>query len=192
MRQMAGFCSRWSGALVGLALASTLAACGATMNGAVIGVPAHIAPSAIRSASDPPAVAHLQTSVNELNEAAAVHAGPESPQLIADISALSNNHTLVGAEKGDVLKQFAAYQIAVRQALVSSLIANVQARPRLGGVQRAAIISHLKVVRAHLTNLGSAIAADRLVDRLRTEITAITPEALIYNIVQPVNHTAKP
>jgi hypothetical protein len=192
MRQMAGFCSRWSGALVGFALASTLAACGATMNGAVIGVPAHIAPSAIRSASDPPPGAHLQTSVNELNEAAAVHAGPESPQLIADISALSNNHTLVGAEKGDVLKQFAAYQIAVRQALVSSLIANVQARPRLGGVQRAAIISHLKVVRAHLTNLGSAIAADRLVDRLRTEITSITPEALIYNIVQPVNHTAKP
>ena len=188
---MAGFCSRWSGALVGLALASTLAACGATMNGAVIGVPAHIAPSAVRSASDPPAGAHLQTFVNELNEAAAVQAGPESPQLIADISALSNNHALVGAEKADVLKQFAAYQIAVRQALVTSLIANVQARPRLG-VQRAAIISNLRVVRAHLTTLGSAIAADRLVDRLRTEITSITPEALIYNIVQPVNHTAKP
>jgi hypothetical protein len=91
-----------------------------------------------------------------------------------------------------VLKQFAAYQIAARQALVTSLIANIQARPRLGGVQRAAIISNLKVVRTHLTTLGSAIAADRLVDRLRTEITSITPVALIYNIVQPVNHTAKP
>ena len=35
-------------------------------------------------------------------------------------------------------------------------------------------------------------AADTLVDRLRTEITLITPEQLIYNIVQPVNHSAKP
>jgi hypothetical protein len=189
---MVGFCSRWSGALVGLALASTLAACGATMNGPVIGVPSHIAVSAIRSAADPPAGAHLQTFVNELNEAAAIQAGPESPQLIADLAALSNDHTLVGAEKGDVLKQFAAYQIEVRQALVTSLIANVQARPRLGGAQRAVIISSLKVVRAHLATLGSAIAADRLVDRLRTEITSITPEAMIYNIVQPVNHTTKP
>jgi hypothetical protein len=189
---MAGFCSRWSGALVGLALASTLAACGATMNGAVIGVPSHIAVSAIRSASDPPAGAHLQTFVNELNEAAAVQAGPESPQLIADLAALSNNRTLVGAEKGDVLKQFAAYQIAVRQALVTSLIANVRARARVSANQRATVISNLRAVSAHLTTIGSAIAADTLMDRLRTEITSITPEALIYNIVRPVNHPAKP
>jgi hypothetical protein len=189
---MAGFCSRWSGALLGLALASTLAGCGATMNGAVIGVPAHIAVSAIRSASDPPAGASMQTFVNELNEAAAAQAGPESPRLIADLAALSNDHSLVGAEKGGVLRQFAAYQIGVRQALVTSLIANVQARPRLSGIQRAAIISNLRVVSAHLSTLGSAIAADTLVDRLRSEITLITAEQLIYNIVQPVNHPAKP
>jgi hypothetical protein len=189
---MAGSCSRWSGALVGLALASTLAACGATMNGAVIGVPAHIAVSAIRSASDPPAGASLKTFVNELNEAAAAQAGPESPRLIADLAALSNDHSLVGAEKGGILRQFAAYQIGVRQALVTSLIANVQARSRLSGIQRAAIISNLRVVSAHLSTLGSAIAADTLVDRLRTEITLITPEQLIYSIVQPVNHPAKP
>jgi hypothetical protein len=190
---MAGFCSRCCGALGGLALASTLAACGATMNGAVIGVPAHNAVSAIRSASDPPAGASLQTFVNELNEAAAaVHAAPESPRLIADLAALSNDHSLVGAEKGGVLRQFAAYQIGVRQALVTSLIANVQARPRLSGIQRAAIVSNLRVVSAHLSTLGSAIAADTLVDRLRSEITLITPEQLIYNIVQPLNHRAKP
>jgi hypothetical protein len=189
---MAGFSSRWSGALVGLALASTLAACGATMNGAVIGVPAHIAVSAIRSASDPPAGASLKTFVNELNDDAAVQAGPESPRLIAELAALSNDHSLVGAEKGSALRQFATYQIGVRQALVTSLIANVQARPRLSGIQRAAIISNLRVVNAHLSTLGSAIAADTLVDRLRSEIRLITPEQLIYNIVQPVNHPAKP
>jgi hypothetical protein len=80
----------------------------------------------------------------------------------------------------------------VRQALVTLLIANVQARPRLSGIHRAAIISNLRVVSTHLSTLGSAIAADALVDRLRTEVTLITPAQLIYNIVQPVNHPAKP
>jgi hypothetical protein len=47
----------------------------------------------------------------------------------------------VTSREGRRAEAVRAYQIAVRQALVTSLIANIQARPRLGGVQRAAIIA---------------------------------------------------
>ena len=191
-RVMAGRTWRWSAALAGVAMASTLAGCGATMNEAVIGVPAHITPSAVRSASDPPAGANLQNFVNELNQAATAQTGPESSQLITALRALSNDRALIDAEKGDVLKQFAAHQIGVRQALVASLIANVQARPRVSAGQRAMVISSLRAVSAHLATLGSVISADTLVDRLRGEIASITPESQIYTIVQGVNHPAAP
>lgn len=184
---MVGVWTRWFGACAAVVVASTLSACGATMNQAVIGVPPQITPTAVRSAADPPGGAALQSFVNELNEAAAAQAGPESPQLTNAIAALTNDHALIDAEKGDVLRQFAAHQIGVRQALVVSLIANVQGRSRVGAGQRAAVISDLRAVSTNLSRLGATIAADNRVDRLRSEIAAITPEAQIYNVVQPLN-----
>ena len=187
---MTGFISKFSGRLVGVAAVAILAGCGVTMNGAVIGVPPSIAPGAVLRATDPALGVYQQSLLGELNQAAATQGGRESQQLQAEFNALTNDHTLIDAEKIDVLRQFGASQISVRQSLLTQLIADVQSRHHLSAGQRSAVVSNLQAVSAHLSSLGNVIAQDILVDRLRTDIVSIASSTQIYAIVQPVNHLA--
>jgi len=187
---MTGFISKCSVRLVGVAAVAILAGCGVTMNGAVIGVPPPVAPGPVLSATHPAAGVDQQSLLGELNQAAATQGDRGAQQLLAEFDSLTNDHTLIDAEKIDVLKQFGASQISVRQSLLTQLIADLQSRHHLSAGQRSAVVSKLQAVSAQLSSLGNVIAQDTLVDRLRTDIISIASSTQIYAIVQPVNHLA--
>lgn len=187
---MTAFISRCSGGLVGVASVAILAGCGVSMNGAVIGLPPTVAPGAVLRATHPGARVDHQSLLDELNQAAATQGDRAAQQLQAEFGALTNDHTLIAAEKIGVLRQFGASQISVRQSLITELIADVQSRHHLSAGQRSTVVSNLQAVSAHLTSLGIVIAQDTLVDRLRTDITSIASSMQIYGLVQPVNHLA--
>lgn len=187
---MLTYISRCSGRLIGVATVAILAGCGVTMNGAVVGVPPSIAPGAVLSATDPAIGRYQQSLIDELNQAAANQGGRESQLLQAQFNALANDHTLIGAEKIDALRKFGATQIAMRQALVTQLIADVQSRQHLNAGQRAVLITNLQTVSAHLASLGNAIAQEVLVDKLRADTISIATTTNVYGVVQPIVHLA--
>jgi hypothetical protein len=187
---MLSFISRCSGRLIGVATVALLAGCGVNMNAAVIGVPPTVAPGVVLSSTDPAIGAYQRALVDELNQAASTQGAHEAQQLQAQFEALTNNHTLIGAEKIDALRQFGAQQIALRQTVVSQLIADVQSRQHLSSGQRSALIANLQAVSAHLTSLGNVIAQDTLVDRLRTDVISMANSTRIYGVVLPVVYLA--
>jgi Carboxypeptidase regulatory-like domain len=187
---MLSFISKCSGRLTTVATVAILAGCGVSMNAAVIGVPPTVAPGVVLSSTDPAIGAYQRALVDELNQAVSTQGAHEAQQLQAQFEALTNNHTLIGAEKIDALRQFGAQQIALRQTVVSQLIADVQSRQHLSSGQRSALIANLQAVSAHLTSLGNLIAQDTLVDRLRTDVVSMANSTRIYGLVLPVVYLA--
>jgi hypothetical protein len=187
---MKGLISKCSGAVAGIATVAVLAGCGATMNGAVLGIPPTGAPGAVLSATDPAIGAFQQNLVNELNLVAATGGARESQLLQAEFNALANNHSLIGFEKIVALQKFGDAQIASREQAIAADISTVQALQHISGAQRAALISNLQAVNSRLSALGAQIAQTAFVDMLRTETLSIATTSNVNGTVAPIVHLA--
>jgi hypothetical protein len=187
---MTGFISKCSGAVVGIATVAVLAGCGATMNGAVLGIPPSGAPGAVLSATDPAIGAFQQNLVNELNLVAATGGARESQLLQAEFNALANDHSLIGFEKITALQNFGEAQVASREQSIAADIATVQALQHISGAQRSAMVANLQAVGARLSALSAQIAQTAFVDVLRAETLSIATSSNVNGTVEPIVHLA--
>ncbi len=179
-----------------LLAAGTLSACGAVANGPIIGVPPALhAPGGSTSSKD--LLAGVQQALQAgLDQAGATAAGSDVPQLAAQVNALANDASLIAAERMDALKLLGAQATGSREAYVQKLISDVQSNPNLSGVSvggqnvQQTLLAHLQQVQGQLQALAAKIAADSLVDVLRSDVTSVASTTRVYGLVSPVTHVA--
>jgi hypothetical protein len=168
-----------------------LAGC-AGSTGAVIGVPSSATPVRHGAVSIDNAI--NQAIENELIQANQTQSVNEPAISQVQLNALNSLRSLVRAEAFDTLLASGAKQIAKREGLVNTLIADVQADKYLTGVDLAGaslsgrLLSILGGVNSHLQALGAKIASDLLPDVLRSDFLSIGPSTRISGLVEPMTH----
>jgi hypothetical protein len=178
----------------GLCVAFALSACGVTASGPVIGVPQPVQVSE-SSASASDALAAFQNFLdNQLSQAVATVSGSDGVQLAAEVNALANDASLIGAERVDALRALGEHAASTREAVVERLIGDVQADSKLAGTSVAGsdvgqtLIARLEAVRAQLEALAARIAGDSLTDVLRADVVSVGSSSRVYGLVSPVTH----
>jgi hypothetical protein len=180
-------------AAAALCTAAALTACGPTETGPVIGVPQSVHTThATASASD--AIAAFQNALAASLNDAVTTTGSDVTQLQSQLNALNSDASLIAAERMTALKALGAQAVASRVAFVQKLIGDVQADPLLPGTTVAGqsvpktLIARLQAVEGSLTSLGAKIAADPLIDVVRTDIVAVASSSRVYGLISPMTH----
>ena len=172
-----------------------LTGCSAAPRDVVIGLPSVSTPVASAPVS-------LDNAINEAiaNELAQVSVSQsvatESASVAADLNALTSAGSLNRSELIAALVATSAKQIAKREGVVASLIADVRSDKYLNGVDPAgrslgqSLIAILDGVNAQLQALSDRIASDQLADQLRSDVLSIGPSTRVYGVFVPMTHLA--
>lgn len=169
-----------------------LAGCAGGSAGAVIGVPSSAAPLLRGGISLDNAI--NQAIDNELIQANQTQGVNEPAINPIELNALNSLKSLVRAEAFDTLLASGAKQIAKRQGLVNTLIADVQSDRYLTGVDvggaslSRSLLSILSGVNGRLEALGAKIASDALPDVLRSDFLSINTSTRVSGLVAPMTH----
>jgi hypothetical protein len=169
-----------------------LAGCAVGSAGAVIGVPGGAAPVPRGDLSIDSAI--NQAIENELIQANQTQSANEPAISQVELNALNSLRSLVRAEAFDKLLTSGAKQIAKREGIVNTLIADVQADKYLTGVNLAgrslsgSLLSILGGINSRLQLLGAKIASDSLPDMLRSDYLSIGPSTRVSGLVEPMTH----
>jgi hypothetical protein len=163
--------------------------------------PTIIAPPPSASPVNPAPNDSIETAVNlaiqsELAQAAQT-ASDGAPALVqVELNALSSARSLGLSEAFSTVQTTGANQIAKREALVNTLIADVKANKYLSGVDpagrslSATLLSILDGVDGQLAALGERIASDSVPDVLRSDVLSIGTSTRVAGVYEPMTHLA--
>ena len=172
-----------------------LAGCSPATQDTVIGVPSASTPVAAAEVSLDNAV--NEAIANELSQVSVSQSvASESASVQADLNALNSAGSLVRSELVAALVATSAKQIAKREGLLDSLIADVRADKYLSGVDPAgrslgqSLLAILDGINTQLQALSNKIASDQLADELRTDVLSIGPSTRVYGVFEPMTHLA--
>jgi hypothetical protein len=146
------------------------------------------------SASTGDAIAAFQNALAARLNDAVTTSGSDVTQLQSQINALNSDASLIAAERMTALKALGAQAVASRVAFIQKLIGDVQADPLLPGTSVAGqsvpqtLIGRLRAIEGSLTALGAKIAADSLIDVVRTDIVAVASSSRVYGLISPMTH----
>jgi hypothetical protein len=166
-----------------------LAACGESESGPVIGDPAQAAPSS--AAGSGLSLAGLQQELaDQLSQVEATQSDPGSGPLASEVDALINDQALLASERVADLQQLGHNEAVTLEGDLSSLIGDVQDDPALNGGERASIDDVIYQTRDQLQALDAKIAADTLVDVLRTDVLSVDSSTRVSGLIEPMVHLA--
>lgn len=163
---------------IGAALAGfLLAGCGTTLNSSVIGAPAQANHVGVLLSTDAQITQFQQALARQLSQAET--GGSSGLDLSLETNALASNATLKTAERLDALRSAGLTTATSLETTLQALIAATTADTKLDSVSvdsRAVgptVLALLSTAEAQVEGLAGAIAADTLVDVLRTDNVAL-------------------
>ena len=166
-----------------------LAACGEFENGPVIGNPAQATPSSNIGSSL--SLAGLQQELaDQLSQVEATQTDPGSGPLASEVSALINDQALLASERIADLQQLGHNEAVTLEGDLSSLIGDVQDASGLTSGEQASIEGVIYQIRDQLQALDAKIAADTLVDVLRTDVLSVDSSTRVAGLIEPMVHIA--
>jgi hypothetical protein len=166
-----------------------LAACGESENGPVIGTPAQATPSS--GAGSSLSLAGLQQELaDQLSQVEATQTDPGSGPLASEVSALINDEALLASERIADLQQLGHNEAVALEGDLSTLIGDVQGDAGLTGGERASIDGVIYQIRDQLQALDAKIAADTLVDVLRSDVLSVDSSTRVLGLIEPMVHIA--
>jgi hypothetical protein len=175
-------------ASVGIIL--SMGACAGTENGPVIGTPAQ-ASAPVAAAEDNLSLSGLQQQLaTQLQQAEQTQSDPGGSVFAAEVAALVSDQALLSSERISQLQQLGDNQIVTLEGELTSLTGDVQNTSGLSSGQAGAIENVIRQVNDQLQSLAAKIAADTLVDVLRTDVLSVDSSTRVEGLISPEVHTA--
>ncbi len=173
-----------------VAVALLVGACSGTENGPVIGTPAQ-ASMPIADVGSSLSLAGLQQQLaSQLNAIQQTESDPGGAAFAAEVAALVNDQALLSSERIAQLQQLWHNEVVTLEGDLSSLSGDVQSTAGLSLAESGAIEYVIRQVDAQLQSLDAKIAADTLVDVLRTDVLSVESSTRVEGLIAPVVHTA--
>ena len=174
-----------------LMVTAVIAGCGATENAQVVGVPPVAQVSGGGASSDSAVAGFRQGLADQLNQATA----PVVPgsYVATEINALASDTSLISAERMDALKALGAKTAAGLEKTVNTLIATAAGDSHLAAVSvdgqtvASTVLGLLHSSDAQIQALAGKIAADTLIDVLRTDNLALA-SSRVNALLNPQTH----
>jgi len=174
-------------AMTAAAGALLLAGCGATENGPVIEAPPTANLEVVGGASS---LSELQSLLNsELAQAGSTPSDGEGTQILAEVNDLTNDQSLLTAERIDALQTLGHSLVVKYETTLSGLSSDVGGSG-LTSAQQRSVQAMIANAQQQLESLDTTIAGATLVDQLRSEVLSIEPSPRVDGLITPAVHTA--
>jgi len=110
---------------------------------------------------------------------------PGGAAFAAEVAALVNDQALLSSERIAQLQQLGHNEVVTLEGDLSSLSGDVQSTAGLSLAESGAIEYVIRQVDAQLQSLDAKIAADTLVDVLRTDVLSVESSTRVEGLIAP-------